>query len=296
MKPLHIIGYFFVRFFGILPFRLSYSLGYLIGLLYWQLGKRDRRIAIANIRHCFPKFSNKQCQIIARKSLINTAINVMESAWVWQHRYPAISKKIVQIDNLDLVKNYDAAEAGTVFVTAHFGHWELFGDFFIHHCNEPLFLGKETGVQLFDNYIKRSRERSGSGTVFPCTREGLTQLYTLTGQGKSTALIADQEPAPKNGIFSPFFGQAALSSLLVQDMVQKVGAKVVGMYCQRLPKGRGFRVSFFEVEKDIYSPDIQLSTAALNRCYERIIKQNPEQYTWNYKRFNNRPVGEPSIY
>ena len=293
MKLLHIISYFLIRVFGILPFRLSYSLGYLIGLLYGQFSKRDLSIATANIHHCFPEMTTKECQTMARKSLINTAINLMESVWVWQRRYPAISKKIIQIDNLELFEN---AKIDTIFTTPHFGQWEIFSDFLTHHCDNLTMLSKETGVKIFDDYTKRSRKRSGKSTILPCTHEGIIQLYTLIKQGNPTIILADQEPKPKYGIYSPFFGQQALSSLLIQDIVQKTGVKVVGISCQRLVKGRGFHISFFEVEENIYSTDIKVSTAALNRCYEKIIRQNPEQYTWSYKLFNTPPNGEQRIY
>jgi KDO2-lipid IV(A) lauroyltransferase len=34
----------------------------------------------------------------------------------------------------------------------------------------------------------------------------------------------------------------------------------------------------------------------VNRCIERCIEVDTEQYLWAYKRFRNRPEGEPSFY
>jgi len=34
----------------------------------------------------------------------------------------------------------------------------------------------------------------------------------------------------------------------------------------------------------------------VNRCIERCIEVDTEQYLWAYKRFRNRPKGEPSFY
>ncbi len=295
MKLFYLSGYAVVRILGVLPFRLLYALGYLLGMLYWQLGKRDRRIACANIRHCFPHLSDAEQTAMARASLIHTAINFIESTWIWAHRYPAIEKKIVQMEGLELLREAEAASSGTVFVLAHFGQWELFGDLFGHYCEQPVYLGREFGVPLLDNYIKRGRERSG-GTIFPCTRDGLTQLYTATANGRATGILADQKPARKHGLYAPLFGQPALTSLLVQDIVKKTGARVVMTSAQRLPRGRGFKVTFFPPEPDIYAEDLATATAALNRSYEQLIQPAPEQYTWNYKRFGSPPKGQPRIY
>jgi KDO2-lipid IV(A) lauroyltransferase len=35
---------------------------------------------------------------------------------------------------------------------------------------------------------------------------------------------------------------------------------------------------------------------AANQSIEQCISVNPEQYLWAYKRFRNRPEGEPSLY
>lgn len=295
MKILHYIGYALIRCFGILPYRLLYFMGCALGVLYWHLSKRDRRITLRNIETCYPELSPEQQLKRAKASITHTAINVLEGTWAWQHQYNVTHKKIRAIHGLELVKAAEAADTGTIYLLGHFGNWEIFGSIGAHYAQHMVGLGREFGIPLLDNHIRQGREHSGI-EMFPCTREGLEQLYKATAAGGSTAMLTDQEPSIKHGLFAPFFGQSALTSLLTQDMIQKTGAKVIVTAYVRLPKGAGFELHLMEADPDIYSPDLATATAAHNRCYEKMIALAPEQYTWNYKRFKTRPEGEAGIY
>lgn len=295
MKLLYLLGCALIRTMGLLPLRLLTLLGYLIGLLYWQVGKRERRICLANIQLCFPQLSPEEQQHMAKKSLINTSICMIESTWVWAHKYPVIAKKVRRIENEELVKASVAEGRGVVLVLAHFGNWEMYPAYVGYNYKNGVALVKDTGIEDFDNLLHKSRGRSG-GVVAPCTREGLTHMYQLIAQGGVAAVGADQEPDRKHGCFAPFFGQQALSSVLTQDILQKTGAKAIGSTFLRLPKGEGYVLKFFELGDDIYSSDINTSTAALTKAHEHIISIQPEQYNWCYKRFRARPEGNAKIY
>ena len=295
MKLLHLTACALIRVLGMLPLRLLTLIGYLIGLLYWQVGKRERRICLANIALCYPQLSPEAQRRMAKKSLLNTSICMIESTWMWAHKYPAIEKKIRRIENEDLVNASVAEGRGVVLVLAHFGNWEMYPAYVGYNYKNGVALVKDTQIAAFDKLLHKSRGRSG-GVVAPCTREGLTQMYQLIAQGGVAAVGADQEPDRKHGCFAPFFGQQALSSVLTQDILQKTGAKAIGSTFLRLPKGAGYALMFFEVDEDIYSSDINTSTAALTQVHEHIISLQPEQYNWCYKRFRARPKGEEKIY
>lgn len=83
---------------------------------------------------------------------------------------------------------------------------------------------------------------------------------------------------------------------LLSKLAQKTGAQVVSAYAKRLPKGKGFEVIIVPADPDIYSNDINLSVAALNRSIEECIKDAPAQYQWEYKRFKIGPKGKTGYY
>ena len=71
---------------------------------------------------------------------------------------------------------------------------------------------------------------------------------------------------------------------------------VVLMYCERLPRGRGYDVHFLPPLDGIRDRDKTRAATALNRSLERCISACPEQYIWSYKRFRLRSDGSRRAY
>ena len=51
-----------------------------------------------------------------------------------------------------------------------------------------------------------------------------------------------------------------------------------------------------ECEPGIADPDPVTATTALNKSIEDVVREVPEQYQWEYKRFRHRPPGLPHPY
>ena len=70
-----------------------------------------------------------------------------------------------------------------------------------------------------------------------------------------------------------------------------------GYTCLRNPDNKSFRTVCIPADAEIYSEDDTVSAAAMNRTIEELIRMAPEQYQWEYKRFNKRPTKtEPRPY
>ncbi len=128
---------------------------------------------------------------------------------------------------------------------------------------------------------------------------GLGAVRTLTRalrRGEMIGILPDQDAGSGLGVFVPFFGEPANTMTLLPRLAAQTRALVVIAYAERLPRSRGFHVHFVPASEEIYSDDIELSAASLNRDIERCVRRRPEQYLWSYKRFRIRPKGMPSPY
>ncbi|TNG00249.1 MAG: lipid A biosynthesis acyltransferase, partial [Gammaproteobacteria bacterium] len=83
---------------------------------------------------------------------------------------------------------------------------------------------------------------------------------------------------------------------LISKMARKTDAAVFLAYMQRYPPGRGYKLVIHEVADAIRSDDEVEAATALNQALETCIRACPEQYLWAYRRFKQRPDGEPPIY
>jgi KDO2-lipid IV(A) lauroyltransferase len=139
------------------------------------------------------------------------------------------------------------------------------------------------------------KRRRGGANLIAATGPGLRQLYAHIRSGKGAGILPDQQPSGGKGRFAPFFGNQALTAVLVPRLVQRTGCLVALTACERLPGGR-YRVHIMPADEDVYSDDIDTALAAVNRGVERCIAIDPAQYLWSYKRFKTRPEGEEPFY
>jgi KDO2-lipid IV(A) lauroyltransferase len=131
--------------------------------------------------------------------------------------------------------------------------------------------------------------------MVPATATGIRRMFSLLKKGFYVALLPDQEPTGGSGEFAPFFGIEALTGVLLPRMARRTGAPVIFAVCERRQGGR-YCVHLFKPDESIYSENMREALSAANQSIEQCISVNPEQYLWAYKRFRNRPEGEPSLY
>ena len=135
------------------------------------------------------------------------------------------------------------------------------------------------------------RARRGNRMV-PTNRAGITALFRTLRDGGTVVVLPDQVPA--SGVYVPFFGHEALTDELSARLLQRSGAKALGLGILRREDGR-FDVHVQAPGDDIYLGDNRAVTA-VNALVEQIVMLAPAQYQWEYKRFRERPSGEPKIY
>jgi KDO2-lipid IV(A) lauroyltransferase len=144
---------------------------------------------------------------------------------------------------------------------------------------------------LFDRAINASRSRFGIRVIdrSQATRAVMAGLRA----NHVIALIADQD-ARGAGIFVPFFGRQASSPRGPAVMALRTGAPLVLMVPLRMPDGR-LEVRFRRIEVD-RSGDPEAAarriTAAFANGLEAGVREAPEQYLWQHRRWKTRPPQE----
>ena len=114
-------------------------------------------------------------------------------------------------------------------------------------------------------------------------------------KGELTGILPDQVPEHGAGAdYAPFFGIQAQTSTIIPRLISEGYAVAIGGFCLRTSSG--YKIVFRTVETDIYSKTPSLALAAMNKSIETYIKECPEQYQWEYKRFRRRPKGEEEFY
>jgi KDO2-lipid IV(A) lauroyltransferase len=74
---------------------------------------------------------------------------------------------------------------------------------------------------------------------------------------------------------------------LLVKLARKNNAKVLLTWAFRLPKGKGYELNLQPVDILSEQGSIEADVALMNQVIEDLVKTQPEQYLWNYKRFKS---------
>ena len=288
----NLIIYLILKLLAVMPLPLARGIGALMGLLCWQLKTQSARITLINLSHCFPEMATVQRKKLARNSMREWGKSLLEIPVVWGHPTGWLMGKIVGIENVELFETYKTADRGLTVIAPHLGNWEVVG-LYCSTRGEITSLFAPTESQALNRQIRNSREQAGAKLV-PTDSRGVAALLKALKNQRMAGILPDQVPARESGEYAPFFGRSALTMTLIHRLINRSGAKAIFCYAKRVP--RGFTLVFKEPPPALYSDKCQESLAALNRGVEECVRDIPEQYQWEYKRFRRQPQGAADIY
>lgn len=282
-----------IRLVSFLPLFGAHALGRLIGLGLWHSRSGASKVTKVNLRLCFPDYDSEQIEKIAKKSLISLGKTYTEMGVAWMWPIPKVNKLITQVEGMEYLKEALSDNNGIILIAPHLGNWELLNHFFRQHLFMTV-MYKPTKIQALNTFIFKTRKRVDVGLV-PADKSGVMALFELLKNKGVIAVLPDQEPNPKSGVFAPFFGQPALTGKLIGDLSRKTPAYLLCCYAKRLDDGN-YAVVLKPAHEDIRNQNDVVSATALNQSIEDCILDCPDQYQWGYKRFRIQPEGRSSFY
>ena len=134
---------------------------------------------------------------------------------------------------------------------------------------------------MLSNFIKKNREAGGSKT-FETSIGGVREMLKALNNKKVVVFAADQVPKRGLGEYVNFFNKEAYTTTLVQSLATKTGAPVIYFYIKSNP-GKFLSITLKRCNNNIY--DDSKHQLLLNHDIEKMIKERPIDYSWEYKRF-----------
>lgn len=267
-----------------------------IGWLAFHVAAKDRRIALTNLDIAFGSTkSMDEKRRIARSAFQNFARSFLGLFWS-KRLTPETLNKIVDIDpeNLRMIQDAQGRGKGIIFVTFHYGEWEMLG-VATALLGFPLTIVME---QLRNPHLTRIFERlRGHGVnQIILQRHAMTKLFKTLKRGGNVALLIDLNAVPsRGGIWLDFFGKPVFGFSGAAALAQHTGAAIISAAGYPLPDGRIRAVFGPEVpcaNTGDEEADLQVtSQQCLGRC-EELIRREPERWLWFYRRWKFRPTQE----
>jgi len=288
------IAEFTIRIVALLPLRVSYALGTLVGYVAYALPNSLKRPLKINIDLCYPDLSSAERSKLYRDSFIEMSRATFETGALWTWNQTRILKLINAISGKELLESAFSKGKGVILALPHLGAWELMGLYCSSHYPMTS-LYRPLRLKKLNPFIKNARQRFGA-TLAPTNAAGIRKLYKALERNELVAMLPDQDPGREGSVFAPFCGIQASTMTLLPKLLQKTGASLIFGYAERLSHGAGFHIHFLPAANFQCNGDLIQTATLLNQSVETCVRQLPTQYQWAYKRFKTRPEGESRIY
>jgi len=285
-----------LTFLGRLPHGVARTFCAVLAVLCYWFWPRLRKVGLFNLNLAFPEWSERQ----RRRVLFGLFRNFGRMLADFAH-FPRWNRRnIERLIIYDGFENYARAQnlgRGVLFLTAHFGNWEL-GSFAHGVYGYPChFVVRELDNPLINQLINRYRCLSGGKAIEK--RDFAREVLRAFNQDEAVGVLMDQNMAPSEGVFVDFFGVLACTTTGPARVARKTGVPIVLGLVIWDSKLKKYRLRFDAVEwikRDDPEEEIVANTANFTRLIEEHVRGYPDQWLWVHRRWKTRPPGEPPLY
>jgi len=287
----------FLKILGILPRSMARAFGIGLAQVVYLFHGRLRRVGMRNLALAFPEKTEAERARILRGEFTSLGRQLAEVC-----QFPKYTREnIEQVVVYDGLENYEQAYArgkGVLFLTAHFGGWELSAFAHSLHGHWLHVVMRPMDNEYLDRLIQRYRTMHGNKTV--AKDDFVRGLMAAMKAGETVGILMDTNMTPPQGVFVDFFGIPACTASGLARIALRTDAAVVPgftIWDEELGKYRlRFDPAVVLVRTGDLDADLVANTQKFTRVIEDYVRKYPEQWLWVHRRWKTRPEGEKNLY
>jgi Kdo2-lipid IVA lauroyltransferase/acyltransferase len=287
----------FIKILGALPRRLSRAFAIALAMAIYLLHVRLRRVGMRNLALAFPEKSESERARILRGEFTSLGRQLAEVCQFPRYSLTNVEDVVVY----DGLENFEAAYTrgkGVLFLTAHFGGWEISAFAHSLHGHPLHVVMRPMDNEYLDRLIQGYRTMHGNKTV--AKDDFVRGLLAAMKAGETVGILMDTNMTPPQGVFVNFFGIPACTASGLARIALKTDAAVVPgftIWDARLGKYRlRFDPAVELIRTGDLEADIVANTQKFTSVIEHYVRQYPEQWLWVHRRWKTRPEGGKSLY
>ena len=242
------------------------------------------KIAKNNCKIVFSDFSDKEITKIINNSWKNLGKNLYE---LNNLKKLIDDKNAIKILGLEKLKKIKKENSPVIFFSIHSGNWEICVPILDKSGFNIGAIYRHINNVFFDRYIFKKRTDSlKTKNSFYTPKGKLSAKEILEGviNNKNIFLLVDQKDSA--GTLINFFGRKVKTQTGFLKIARKYNLKIIPMRNIRLPDNT-LQITFEEPlghSNDNISDDKKM--LEINAIVERWIRESPENWFWQHKRFN----------
>jgi KDO2-lipid IV(A) lauroyltransferase len=287
----------FITTLSLLPRPLSRVAAISLASTVYLLHPRLRHVGMRNLAMALPDKKRGEHARILRGVFASLGRQLAEVCQFPRYTKENVSRVVVY----DGFENYERAVArgkGVLFLTAHFGGWELSA--FVHslHGHPMHVVVRNLDNVYLNRLIERYRSMHGNTTV---SKDNFVRgLLEAMKAGEVVGLLMDTNMTPPQGVFVNFFGIPACTASGLARIALRTDASVVPGFTIWDPVLRKYRLRFDPAVNLVRTgddeKDVVTNTQLFTKITEDYVRRYPDQWLWVHRRWKTRPPGEPGLY
>lgn len=287
----------FIKILGILPRSLARGVGIAIAQTVYLLHVRLRRVGMRNLELAFPEKSIEERKRILRGEFSSLGRQLAEVCQFPKYTRENVDKVVVY-DGLENFQQAYARGKGVLFLTAHFGAWELSAFAHSLHGHWLHIVMRPMDNVYLDRLIQSYRTMHGNKTVGK--DDFVRGLLGAMKCGETVGILMDTNMTPPQGVFVKFFGIPACTASGLARIALRTDAAVVPGFTIWDKELRKYRLRFDPALELIRTGDLEAdivtNTQQFTKVIEDYVRRHPDQWLWVHRRWKTRPEGEVPLY
>jgi Kdo2-lipid IVA lauroyltransferase/acyltransferase len=287
----------FIKILGVLPRSSARAFAIALGQLIYLLHVRLRRVGMRNLELAFPEKSIAERKRILRGEFTSLGRQLAEVCQFPKYTLENV-EQVVVYDGLENFERAFAHGKGVLFLTAHFGGWELSAFTHSLHSHWLHVVMRPMDNEYLDSLIRTYRTMHGNRVV--PKDDFVRGLLGAMKAGEVVGILMDTNMTPPQGIFVDFFGIPACTASGLARIAMRTDAAVVPTFTIWDEEMKKYRLRFDPAMELMRTGDLEADIAAntqnFTKVIENYVRKYPEQWLWVHRRWKTRPEGQPFLY
>lgn len=272
---------------GLLPWRAALAFGHFVGLVYYRLDSRHRRVVRENLRQSDLGGTELEYRALARDCFAHFGGLLFGTVRMLRMTEAEV-RRLVAFKGLEHFDGALAAGTGFIGLTGHFGNWELMALGLSLEGRTLAVIGRALDNPLLEPYLRNLRGRFGNTVI---AKEGAMRgTLKVFKRGQAVGFLLDQD-AHLGGVFTRFFGRWAATHPTAGLLAVKYGLPIVPIFNRVRPDGSvtvvvhpPLRVEpSGDAERDTW-----IATQLMTWCIEAEARRDPARWFWMHRRYKTQ--------
>jgi Kdo2-lipid IVA lauroyltransferase/acyltransferase len=269
-----------IRFFNLFGIEKARIFAKPLAFVFFNFIPIRKAIVINNLKIAFPNLTIKEIHKLAFQCYCSISITLFEILCIPSLPVEKL-KTLMDCPDLGLIKKFYDKGNGLIFLTAHFGNWELGATSMGAQLNIPIHVVvKDQRNPYVSQWLNMMRKKFGNKVT--ALGVSIKNIYAELKKKNMLGIVGDQR-GPRDGMRIKFFNKSTAIYAGTASLSVKTGAPIAVAFIARQPDYR-YKVFVEIIEPGLLPGSEEEKILEINQRYfsilESYIRKYPDQWFW----------------